>query len=60
MVKNTFWTGMLIAIVLTVPVVAFSQEDRVVQVAIDTFRANIRLPPGDRNQIFREEGESDP
>ncbi len=44
--KNIFWTGMLIAFALTMPVAAFSQEDRVVQVAIDTFRAQIRLPQG--------------
>jgi len=37
---------MLIALALTVPVAAFSEEDRVVQVAIDTFKSHVRLPPG--------------
>jgi len=46
MAKNIFWTGMLIALALTVPVAAFSQEDRVVQVAIDTFKSQVRLPQG--------------
>jgi protein-disulfide isomerase len=44
--KNIFWTGMLIVLVLTVPVAAFSQEDRVVQAAIDTFKSQVRLPQG--------------
>ena len=44
--KNIFWTGMLIALAFTVPVAAFSQEDRVAQVAIDTFKSHVRLPPG--------------
>jgi protein-disulfide isomerase len=44
--KNIFWTGMLIALALTVPVAAFSQEDRVVQAAIDTFKSQVRLPQG--------------
>jgi protein-disulfide isomerase len=44
--KNIFWTGMLIALALTVPVAAFSEEDRVVQVAIDTFKSHVRLPQG--------------
>src|SRR4030042_6442956 len=44
--KNIFWTGMLIALALTMPVAAFSEEDRVVQVAIDTFKSHVRLPPG--------------
>jgi protein-disulfide isomerase len=46
MAKNIFWMGMLIAIVLTMPVTPFSQEDRIVQVAIDTFKSQVRLPPG--------------
>jgi len=46
MAKNTFWIGMLIALALTVPVAAFSQEDQVVQVAIDTFKSQVRLPQG--------------
>ena len=46
MAKNIFWTGMLIAIVLTMPVATFPQEDRIVQVAINTFRTQIRLPQG--------------
>jgi len=44
--KNIFWTGMLIALVLSGSVVTFSQEDRVVQVAIDTLKAQVRLPHG--------------
>jgi len=46
MAKHIFWTGMLIALALTIPVAAFSQEDRVVQAAIDTFKFHVRLPPG--------------
>ena len=44
--KNIFWTGMLIALAFTVPVAAFSQEDRIAQVAIDTFKSHVRVPPG--------------
>jgi len=43
--RNIFWTGMLIALALTVTVPAFAEEDRVVQVAIDTFKSHVRLPP---------------
>ena len=57
MAKNIFWTGMLIAIVLTMPVVTFSQEDRVVQAAIDTFKSQVRLPQGTEIK-FLEKGES--
>jgi protein-disulfide isomerase len=46
MAKNIFLMGMLIAIVLSMPVTPFSQEDRIVQVAIDTFKSQVRLPPG--------------
>jgi protein-disulfide isomerase len=46
MAKNIFWTGMLIALAFTVPVAAFSQEDRIAQVAIDTFKSHVRVPPG--------------
>jgi len=46
MAKNIFWMGMLIAIILTMPVTPFSQEDRIVQVAIDTFKSQVRLPTG--------------
>jgi protein-disulfide isomerase len=46
MVKNIFLIGMLIAIVLSMPVAPFSQEDRIVQVAIETFKSQVRLPPG--------------
>jgi protein-disulfide isomerase len=46
MAKKIFCTGMLIAFALSLPVVIFSQEDRVVQVAIDTFKSQVRLPPG--------------
>jgi protein-disulfide isomerase len=46
MAKNIYWTGMLIAIVLTIPMATFPQEDNIVQVAIDTFKSQVRLPPG--------------
>jgi len=46
MAKNIFWTGTLIALVLSLPIATFSQEDRIVQVAIDTFKSQVRLPPG--------------
>jgi hypothetical protein len=46
MAKSILGTGMLIALALTVPVAAFCQEDRVAQVAIDTFKSHVRLPPG--------------
>ena len=46
MVKNIFWTGMLIAFVLSMPVAIFSQEDRVVQVAIDMLKSQVHLPQG--------------
>jgi len=46
MAKSIFWTGMLIALVLTMPFASFSQEDRVAQAAIDTFKSYVRLPPG--------------
>ncbi len=35
-----------ISLILTIPISSFSQEDRIAQVAIDTFRANVRLPKG--------------
>ncbi len=44
--KNIFWAGMLIVFALTVPVHGFSQEDKIGGMAINTFRAQIRLPPG--------------
>jgi protein-disulfide isomerase len=44
--KNIFWTGILIMFVLTLPVQGFSQEDKIGEVAINTFRTQIRLPPG--------------
>jgi len=46
MIKNILLTGMLIALALSMPVVPFSQEDRIVQMAIDTFKSQVRLPPG--------------
>ena len=46
MSKNIFWMRILIAIVLSMPVVTFSQEDRVVQAAIEIFKSQVRLPPG--------------
>jgi len=44
--KNIFWMGMLIVFALTLPVQGFSQEDKIGEVAIHTFRTQIRLPPG--------------
>jgi protein-disulfide isomerase len=46
MAKNILLTGILIVFALTIPVATFSQEDRVVQVAIDTFKSQVRLPQG--------------
>ena len=46
MAKNILRTGLLIALALSMPLAAFSQEDRVVRVAIDTFRSQVRLPQG--------------
>jgi protein-disulfide isomerase len=44
--KNIFWTAILIALALSVTVAAFAEEDRVAQAAIDTFKSQVRLPPG--------------
>jgi protein-disulfide isomerase len=46
MAKNIFWAGMLIALALTMPVSAFPQEGKIGEVAINTFRTQIRLPQG--------------
>ena len=46
MIKMVLLTGTLIAFVLMVSGSALSQEDKIVQVAIDTFRANVHLPQG--------------
>lgn len=46
MAKNIFLIGVLIAIVLSLPVQGFSQEDKIGEVAIHTFRTQIRLPQG--------------
>jgi len=46
MVKNIFKTGMLIAIVLAMPVASFPKEDSIAQVAIDTFKSQVRLSQG--------------
>jgi protein-disulfide isomerase len=46
MAKNIFWIGTLIVLALTAPVASISQEDRLVQVAIDTFKSQVRLPQG--------------
>ncbi len=45
MAKNIFLMGILIAIVLSIPVTPFSQEDLIVQVSINTFKSQVRLPP---------------
>jgi len=55
--KNIFWMGMLIVFALTIPVATFSQEDRIVKVAIDTFKSQVRLPQG-TEIIFLEKKES--
>lgn len=57
MLKNIFWTGMLIALVLSMPVAIFSQEDRVVQVAIDMLKSQVHLPQG-KEIKFSEKKES--
>jgi protein-disulfide isomerase len=44
--KAMFWTGMLIVLTLWMPIVSFSQVEPSVQVAIDTFKSQVRLPPG--------------
>ena len=44
--KNVFWTGMVIALAMSVTVAAFAEEDRLAQAAIDTFKSQVRLPPG--------------
>lgn len=46
MIRNIFWMEMLIALVLTMTVASFAEEDRVAQAAIDTFKSQVRLPPG--------------
>lgn len=46
MAKNIFWKGMLIVLALAMPVAAFSQEDKAVQAAVNTFKAQVRLPKG--------------
>jgi protein-disulfide isomerase len=46
MAKNIFWTGMLIVFTLTMPVHGVSQEDKIGEMAINTFKTQIRLPPG--------------
>ncbi len=46
MEKKIFWTGMLIVFVLALSVPGFSEEDKIGEVAINTFRTQIRLPPG--------------
>lgn len=46
MIRNIFWTAILIALALSVTVAAFAEEDRVAQAAIDTFKSQVRLPPG--------------
>jgi protein-disulfide isomerase len=57
MAKNVFWTAVLIVFALTVPIVAFSQEDQVVQMAIDLFKSKVRLPQ-DTEIKFLEKTES--
>ena len=52
MAKNILSMMMLIALALTMPVVAYCQEDRVVQVAMDTFKSQVRLPPGAEIKFF--------
>jgi len=46
MKKNILWVGMLTAIILSVTVASFAEEDPIAQAAIDTFRSHVRLPPG--------------
>lgn len=57
MIKNIFWKGMVIVFALILPIWSFSQEDKIGEVAIHTFRTQIRLPP--RTEIrFLEKKES--
>lgn len=46
MAKNIIFKGMLVALALSMPLAAFSQVDPAVQAAIDTFKSQVRLPPG--------------
>jgi len=46
MAKKVLFMGTLIAFALMVAGGALSQEDKIVKVAIDTFRSNVRLPEG--------------
>jgi protein-disulfide isomerase len=46
MLKNIICAGMLVALALWTPTLTFSQLDPVVQAAIDTFKSQVRLPPG--------------
>lgn len=44
--KNIIFAGMLVAFALWIPTVAFSQVEPAVQAAINTFKSQVRLPPG--------------
>lgn len=46
MARRLFNLIVWISLIVTIPISSFSQEDRIVQVAIDTFRTNVRLPKG--------------
>jgi len=46
MIKNILLIGILAALMAWMPTVAFSQVEPAVQAAIDTFKTQVRLPPG--------------
>lgn len=46
MERRVFNLIIWIFLIIIIPNSSFSQEDRIVQTAIDTFRANVRLPKG--------------
>lgn len=46
MLKALFWVGILSIYFFSFPVNIYPQEDRMVQSAIETFKANVRLPEG--------------
>lgn len=46
MLKNLLWAGILLIYFFSFPFDIYPQEDRLVSVAIETFKANVRLPQG--------------
>ena len=56
MLKRIVGMGMGIVLALMMPVIPSAQEDRVVQAAIDTFKAQIRLPKGTEIRFLEKKG----